>query len=315
MKLLVIGLDGFGFEHWHHFMPSGWQPRELHSPNPSSGPAWTSIYTGVRPEEHGVLHVWGKKDLAYPDCKTHADIKKNCLWNVLYAHGVTCDIYGMPITWPASAVRPRFVSGFWQGGFSNWCYPMEKEPDKRHLRWSDVIWWVSDNPGDCMNWMKRIVDSMTTKGFLAQLEECTKMYTSEFLATHEDADLTMVGYTFFDRACHLWYDDVIETVGVLARDIVERLVEKLKPEKVLVVSDHGFGPGTQTTCGHTKRGIIAGYGFAKWQPYDYKQFQTWDAAPIIAGVFGVDWKTAPRESEEVDEATLLERFRAMGYVQ
>ena len=309
MKLLCIGLDGLGPDHWHDSMHfDGWQALPLHSPTPMSGPAWVSIYTGLTPEQHGVGDVWGRK---YDGNKGLVDVKKYAIWNELYARGYTCDIYGMPITWPASPVRPRFLSGFLQQDFSNWAYPDLPKRRQEWLRWSDAIWWTATEPEQCPGWMTRIQDQMTKAQFMKELEKCAKLYTAHFLSTREDADLVMVGYTFFDRANHLWYDP--KRTGKLAKEIVERLVDALEPEKALLFSDHGFAdvPGEKGGA-HTNTGVLAAYGLHNLGCNDW---HTWDICPLIGHIFDVELSRRPGGFVEKSYAELVEeRLRALGYV-
>jgi len=310
MKLLVVGLDGFGAKHWHDFVNlPDWQTRTLHSPRPLSGPAWTSIYTGLTPEQHHVFDVWGRRE----DSSTHADVKARCVWNVLYAQGVTCDIVGMPITWPASCVRPRFISGFWQGNFTHCCYPVDAEPERfeDYLSWMDAVWWTSNNPKECGGWVDKIVNCMTQQEFMQQLFTCTKLYVAHYIATHEESDLGMIGLTFFDRALHLaeaWgsYGDMVEELGGFGKMLIEKLRIALKPEKMLVVSDHGFN-----AKGHTHDGILAAKDFS---PLGKDEWMTWDIAPLVARVFDTDW---PEHigSYQIEEYELMKgRLRKLGYI-
>jgi len=254
------------------------------------------------------MDVWGRE---YDANKPFSDVKKYAIWNELYAQGGTCDVYGMPISWPASPVRPRCISGFLQQDFSNWAYPESIERRQEWLMWSDVIWWTTTSPEGCPGWMNRIRDAMGKTEFMREVDKCAKLYTAHFLSTHEDADLTMIGYTFFDRANHLWYEP--ERIGRLVRAIVQSLMDALGPEKALVYSDHGFtdlegDPGGK----HTNTGVLAAYGLDTLGGNDW---YTWDVCPLIARIFGMDLTRRPGEFVERDYMELVEeRLRALGYV-
>ena len=68
---------------------------------------WTSIATGKMPEEHGI-HGFTDQDLKQ---YTSAQRKGRAVWNIASERGLSSDVFGWWITWPAEEIRGMMVSG------------------------------------------------------------------------------------------------------------------------------------------------------------------------------------------------------------
>ena len=68
---------------------------------------WTSIATGKMPEQHGI-HGFTDQDLKQ---YTSAQRKGRAVWNIASEHGLSSDVFGWWITWPAEEIRGMMVSG------------------------------------------------------------------------------------------------------------------------------------------------------------------------------------------------------------
>jgi len=260
----------------------------------------------MTPEQHGVSHVWGRKD---GTSQTHADVRDKCVWNILYPN-VTCDIVGMPITWPPSPVGPRFISGHYQSDLSYWYYPEEAKPPKDFKEWMEPAWWFAKEPEETVPWTDAIKERMNKEEFLDKLKVTTNLYTAYWLATQRKADLGMLGYTFLDRALHLWNEpEVMEELAYWCVDIICRMFRALDPEKILIVSDHGWDAG-----GHNHNGVLATYGFNSFGG-EKEEWKVWDVAQVIAATFDVSLNVCPGVYERVGYAQMMERLRRMGYVE
>jgi predicted AlkP superfamily phosphohydrolase/phosphomutase len=139
-KVLVIGVDGATFDLIKPWIGQGKLPnlaklmREgVHAPlqtvpTRNSGPAWSSIITGVNPGKHGVFDLTSRVPGSYemrPTCA--ADRQVPAIWDWLSALGKQVVVVNVPVTYPASWVNGCMVAGSdapgpWSPGFT---YPPE----------------------------------------------------------------------------------------------------------------------------------------------------------------------------------------------
>ena len=122
-RVLMIGWDGAELATLRLLLEAGQLPHlgslidggaalELTVPRPIFGQsAWTSLATGKRPHEHGVLH-------AYQPVADGSELQpldrysRECsaLWNVLNRAGLHTHIIGWPVTHPAESLTGICVS-------------------------------------------------------------------------------------------------------------------------------------------------------------------------------------------------------------
>ncbi|MEW6746660.1 MAG: alkaline phosphatase family protein [Planctomycetota bacterium] len=95
---------------------------------------WTTIATGKSPLKHGIRHFQHARGAAY----TSASRIGKALWNIASDWGLTCQVSGWWVTWPAEEIRGQMVSStavtaqvgeIWKGSFlenvENQTYPPE----------------------------------------------------------------------------------------------------------------------------------------------------------------------------------------------
>ncbi len=123
-KACVIGLDGATFAVLDRWIASGDMPNlaeliargcrsDLESTIPAvTGPAWTSMTTGVGPGEHGILdfYKWGPDGLTGRLAQS-GDVKVPRLWDLAGAQGKTVGVFNVPVTFPAWEVNGFMVTG------------------------------------------------------------------------------------------------------------------------------------------------------------------------------------------------------------
>jgi hypothetical protein len=117
--VLLVGVDGLewsvlrplivqgGCKNLRALMERGSFGR-LATMTPTLSPiVWTTIATGRKPEEHGVL---GFTDA---DLKQYSSAQRRgrAVWNIADRYGLSCDVFGWWITWPAEEIRGVMVSG------------------------------------------------------------------------------------------------------------------------------------------------------------------------------------------------------------
>lgn len=118
VKLLWIGIDGFSFrmverwgsEYFRRLRDSsqfGISRSVLTDENvPLTGPNWATLYTGARPETHGITDAGGLlENLKYQD------IRVNTVFDVIDRHH-TQSLMTLALIYPAFPVNGWMLSGF-----------------------------------------------------------------------------------------------------------------------------------------------------------------------------------------------------------
>lgn len=82
---------------------------------PLSGPAWTSIYTGVKPQDHGIFDfVYVTRDYKVRPFGFVNETPFPTVWDFLYKAGLKTIIINPSMVYPSYKVNGVFVSG-WPG--------------------------------------------------------------------------------------------------------------------------------------------------------------------------------------------------------
>src|SRR5258705_5349416 len=120
-RVLVIGVDGLEWSVLRPLLQEGRCPNlralmergsfgKLETMHPPLSPiVWTTIGTGRRPEEHGILGF--TDDELRGKAYTSSQRRVPAVWNIADRYGLTSDVFGWWITWPAEAIRGVMVSG------------------------------------------------------------------------------------------------------------------------------------------------------------------------------------------------------------
>lgn len=118
-RVLLVGIDGVEWSVVRPLMAQGRLPHlralmergafgRLATMTPTLSPIlWTTIATGRKPEEHGILGFTDADLRQY----TSAERRGRAVWNIADEHELASDVFGWWITWPAEAIRGMMVSG------------------------------------------------------------------------------------------------------------------------------------------------------------------------------------------------------------
>ena len=257
-KLIVLGVDGMDRDvvcrlgdrlpNLKALMCKNGFPR-LRSTFPAdTTPAWSTVYTGLDPSEHGILNFINPGAQADAYQPLHFDdsaFRGRCFWDVLNREGMTCAVV-LPMNirqgWPINGLmitRP-------DGGDIH-VYP-ENRRDFYRPRAEILSTEGSFVPERNLNALKL--------QYAARLEE--EMRLTRLAVQHEEADVLFAYFSSIDGVQHdFWrhfdeshpeypgpnaYGSAIPDMYMRMDKFIAALME-LQPETaLLVVSDHGHGP-------------------------------------------------------------------------
>jgi tetratricopeptide (TPR) repeat protein len=279
-RVLLIGLDAADWQTIAPLVSAGRLPafatlaREgrtatLQATPPLISPLlWTTIATGRRPEDHGVLDFMidlpsGEQAPVGSDSRRVA-----ALWNVVSDAGHSASVVGWWATWPAERVRGTIVSdrlapqlprsrgsldegSIAPAGSAAALLPLVVTPDQ--VTRADVERYVPATAAEFDAARRAASDSaLLYKNPVAHLSAViagTRTYgaIAEHLLRSAQPDLFAVYFEAIDTASHLFVADAKRGPGAIARayEDADRLIATLAaavaPDTlVLVCSDHGF---------------------------------------------------------------------------
>lgn len=284
-KVLVVGWDGASHKHLKKIKPSYYDslqykgkllPEKVYKGIPiDSGTAWTTIITGVTVEEHGFLsinnvvksrkllnltkkftkHIPNKKIRTYayygPNklfnlkdrTPRSTDVEYKRLWDYIDENSLSL---GVPLTYPAWKHKGVMFSGIpapMKGSLPS-SYPESYE--KYRERYNG--YYYLDNKKTPLEEESK-PNLQEYKDRIYELnEEAFKVV--EELNEEEDFEFIFTVFPIIDDLLHAldpekdW--DEIEEAYQWIDQKTEELVEKIDPEHVLVLSDHGMMPAEQS---------------------------------------------------------------------
>jgi predicted AlkP superfamily phosphohydrolase/phosphomutase len=290
-KLLVLGVDGMNPDLTQKLIEQGDLPNIEKLQNreetvygdfesfvcegystPHTGPMWTSIYTGLKPEEHGITSG-GWND---GDSKFHV---MDTVWDKLSSEGHEMYLYGMPMTYKAKEINGKMVSGFisttLKSMWSNCVHPETLEDEL---------------PNDMIENTSSYIARVKTEGAKAETDTETfynAIRTGElnrlqaFKNTHDNEEIVAYGTTLVDKIGHVAGISEDSEYAVKSYKILDKLIgellKTLQPEDVVIVSDHGFTEYSHSTTGYcldtTGRGMD----------------EVFDFCPYLLDIFGVKY--------------------------
>ncbi|MFO8007566.1 MAG: alkaline phosphatase family protein [Candidatus Brocadiia bacterium] len=313
-RLLVVGFDGLDFELFKAHSRLDLPVVELFSPVPVTGPAWTSIYTGVGVQAHGIRDVHARARshqivrgrprldrlawFVYDICvrlglkkapsrdRTTRTTPAAYLWDLLSEAGVSVKLVNMPVTWPARPVNGCYVAGFpLPPGRGRWTWPtdLRKRLPEDYWQMSDIINWFVYLPRDGIGSWREPARRYGLEALLERAEELSCGLV-EFAGSLPEADLTMIQFSFIDRIGHAFGVEGAAEEGGYA--LVDRLIQEAgqrlgEGADLMVVSDHGF-QGSD----HTNSGVLAHDGFLAGEDSP-KRARVYDIAATVLAYFDI----------------------------
>lgn len=315
MRLLLIGVDGLSYRmaHW------GAMPffRELESRSinhgllksfpikekiPYTGPCWVSIYTGMRPDQHGFdLPGW-----IYGD--NHFDaVKYRTFFDELniYDRAVS---FTMPITFPATAMpeHVKCVAGF--PAMPNSSRLVNDELLRQYI--DGYLLDICDNP----------VFMRQTFACDYQENEKKRLISVKNLCETMRPEVLFLGLTFIDKLNHQSPQSsalLRDAYGFLD-NLVFEYVDSIKPLALIICSDHGFRPGIWNNNLHDLDGYYLFTSFSHagkevQRDLTYIARAVSDALNLGYGWIGQPIERAAETYSEFEKQLVFNRMKALGY--
>ena len=278
MELLIIGSDGASPRLLDYYLKKGRMPnlqrfldeagtdmkpmasRFAGNDVPHTGPAWTSIYTGLRASEHGVTEEgWTEGQISLTP---HFE---NTVFSQLMNDGLSVGSLTMPITYPAQVENDSswMLSGYPSSGLTDRLLsPTEKQPalpdDYSTLQAKNLL--SEEGPKPPEQWAESerrkvndVLPSLTTGDedvlFYGTQITDTMGHRARYRPFRLNGALTLacervnglLGTAIQPpRVGSIAWTNEMRTAYETLDWILGKLIEDYDPEDVLLVSDHGF---------------------------------------------------------------------------
>lgn len=243
MKVIVIGLDGAGFELIDPWISEGrlpnlakikqngvWADMESVLP-PVTSPNWKCYSTGKNPGKVGIFWWenidWKNREVYYPAGRK---LENKELWDYIGEAGMKVGVLGMPTTYP-----PKKVNGFLVAGGetedTNFTYPRELEKELKKQGWKNHP--ITFFDVDKHKWSQEIHE-IADMGFNTAHELAAK-YKPDFLQAT----------CFYINSLHHFLWDSPETRT--AWEIADKHIGEFMKQgcDLMIMSDHGSNKITQ----------------------------------------------------------------------
>lgn len=282
IKKLVEERDNTTHGQLKSFTTGGYQ-------HPHTGPAFTTMYTGVEPSKHGITEGgWRTGDSNFDGIYT--------IFDKLSEENVSMALYELIMGYPAKEVNGWMLSGFVSP-------PLES---KFHKYYSpDSL--EKDLPNDTYNVSTTYIAKKVLGGAApnTDTEEAYKTLTNmckrqlkifdHVYKRQGDKDLVWFGTTLADKMGHvngIRHDEkTIQTYQYIDY-MLKKLIDITDPEDILIVSDHGFSNYSHDLYGY------------QLNTTENKFTNLYEIAPAIADYFDVEYNK--EDYGEVRESYLSE---------
>lgn len=245
-RVLVVGWDGATWDlidpllaagrmpHLARLMGRGSQAVLDSTVVPISSAAWVGAVTGRDPANSGVYGFFepipGTYDVTLISSRS---VRATPLWRTLSRRGGRSLVVGVPVTWPPEPIDGVMVAGMLSPRDSVWTHPaaLTERLRARGFQPDLGIW--------------RDANELSAPILERQLAAKRELLLE--LVENEDWDLAFFVFKELDVLSHFAYDGRTDGIVAWLLEALDRelgvLLEAVGPTtRVLLVSDHGFGP-------------------------------------------------------------------------
>ncbi|ARS88672.1 alkaline phosphatase family protein [Natrarchaeobaculum aegyptiacum] len=241
MRVLVVGLDAGCRPVLEPLFESGVTPtlRRVFEMG-TSGPldsqippwtasAWPSLYTGKNPGKHGVYDFLSFDGYDW-DVVNASHVRARPVWELLDEHGYSSVVVNVPVTHPPGEFDGALIPGMTAPEDPPCHPPGILEDVKLACNGYRLYPQSGDEPARSIEAYERTI-------------EC-RGRAFRYLCRRMDPDFGFLQFQQTDSVFHERPGDreAIEAVYGAVDDELERTLEAVDPETILVVSDHGIGP-------------------------------------------------------------------------
>jgi predicted AlkP superfamily phosphohydrolase/phosphomutase len=264
-KTIVIGLDGGTFDLIDPLMAEGILPnlkgliargvrgRLRTVIPPGTGPAWSSIVTGLDPSNHGIfdliVRAVGSYNLGFLNAES---LRAPTIWDVVGAFGGKVLVLNVPMTYPARKVNGFLITGLLTpAGSENCTYPPELLGAIRkmspHYRIVPAQAFSPGRVGAFLDELERIFDAKAHV-FMSLLKKSDWQFAMQVF---NETDFLQHALWHMLDPTHPRHDparssryasrirDFYRRVDALIGEVVEVAGDDAS---IIVISDHGHGP-------------------------------------------------------------------------
>ena len=244
-KTLLVGLDAACWEYVQPLVSSGRMPTlqklintgssgTLRSTLPAATPvAWSSIITGKNPGKHGVFDMMWRQPGSYGLSLTNNLARRGRpFWQRLNEAGVRVGLVNVPFTYPSQAIDGFVVCGFGSPAkASDLTYPagIQSQLVQRYGHFEPTV-----------------NNKLLRKGRQADILQAEIAHQKQLveiacdLADQYQVQVLVINLMLPDHANHKMSNmtDVEEALCQSDAD-ADRLIERFRPDNILLISDHG----------------------------------------------------------------------------
>ena len=248
-KVILIGIDGADYYITRKFIKENKLPNlkriaedgifsKLGSTIPPLSPsAWTSIFTGYTPAEHGIYgFTKRRKDSYFPRPISTKDRKTDAIWTILSQHGKRCILINIPFSYPPEKINGIMITGLGTPSKdSEFVYPtkyrkmiLEEYPDYDVDFGEDTI--DFGNPDSILPKIDKVTNAQIKLSKKLFLEEEWYFFCSVFRS------LDVIQHFFINDLEKIlkYYKVIDDFIGWVIDNI------DLSNTSLIICSDHGF---------------------------------------------------------------------------
>jgi predicted AlkP superfamily phosphohydrolase/phosphomutase len=261
-RMLVIGLDGATLDLIGPWAAAGKLPNLQHlletgvagplrSTIPTlSAPAWTSLFTGKNPGNHGAYDFVVRRPGSYEMMAVHNDLPRlGTVFRYLSEAGRRVAVINVPMTYPPEPVNGIMISGLGAPSHDRFAYPAELIPllKSRGYAVNNEMSFQPARPENLVTYLRDVTQRRADVILELQHREDWDL----FMVVFRDIDTVQTYFWHYLDETHPAHDPQASSVlrgAILAHhQQVDAVIGQLLTQagddvSVLVVSDHGAGP-------------------------------------------------------------------------